>query len=277
MHGELVAIDLETTGLDPSQDAIIEVGAVRMLNGEITAEYSTFVDPGIAVPPHVTHITGIRSQDLMGAPKLDAVLPQIQEFVGKRPIIAHNISFDMGFLQGRYKILLNNQRIDTYDLASVLLPRTPRYNLHSLTAEFKIQLLNAHRALDDARATALLYWQLWHKLLTLPRSTLQEIVEAARGLDWDVATVFETAVQLASPLQQNHATSMAFSPAQTSRLPLKPADERQGIEADEITQFMGETGILSQRLPGYEYRVQQLQMAEAITESFNQSHHLLVE
>ncbi|MBC8171859.1 MAG: DEAD/DEAH box helicase family protein [Anaerolineae bacterium] len=70
---------------------------------------------------------------------------------------------------------------------------------------------------------------------------------------------------------------MAFSPAQTSRLPLKPADERQQIEAAEITQFMGETGILSQRLPGYEYRVQQLQMAEAITESFNQSHHLLVE
>lgn len=65
MRGELVALDLETTGLDPFQDAIIEVGVVRMQNGKITAEFSTFVDPGIPIPPHVTHITGIRSQDLI--------------------------------------------------------------------------------------------------------------------------------------------------------------------------------------------------------------------
>ncbi len=276
MRGELIAIDLETTGLDVANDAIIEVGAARMLNGEIIEEYETLVDPGVAVPPHITHLTGIRSQDLIGAPRIEAVLPHLQAFVGDRPVIAHNISIDMGFLQGKHKILLTNQRIDTYDLASVLLPRAARYNLNSLTTEFKIQLAHAHRALDDARATALLYWGLWHRLLELPADTIREILDAAQGLNWDASAIFEAALSLvaAHPMQR---TDSLFSPLQTTRLPLRSQDKTEPVKNTEVRALLGQEGTLAQTLPAYEFRPQQLEMAQAISSSFNEHHHLLVE
>lgn len=277
MRGELVALDLETTGLDPKQDAIIEIGAVRMLDGEITAEFSTLVDPGIPIPPHITHITGIRTQDVAGAPRIETVLPRIEEFVGTRPVIAHNTSIDMGFLQGKHRILLPNLPIDTYDLASVLLPRAPRYNLHSLTSGFEIQLENAHRALDDARATALLYWRLWHKLLLLPHATLREIVEAARHLPWESAHVFEAALQFVTPDQNVQAAVNVFAPLQNPPSSLKPVDDEQPINPAEIERLIGEAGELAQTMPGYEYRPQQLQMTHAIAESFGKHQHLMVE
>jgi ATP-dependent DNA helicase DinG len=277
MRGELVALDLETTGLDPSQDSVIEVGAVRMLDGEITAEFSTLVDPGILIPPHITHITGIRSQDVAGAPRIDAVLPRIAEFVGNRPVIAHNTSIDMGFLRGKHKILLNNLPIDTYELASVLLPRAPRYNLHSLTSDFDIQLDNAHRALDDARATALLYWRLWHKILMLPYETVREIVNAAQGLNWETTHVLEVALQTMLPNQNVQPPAMIFAPLQNPRPPLKPSENGQPVDVAEVDRILGDGGVLSRHLPYYEHRPQQVQMAEAITEAFNHHQHLLVE
>jgi DNA polymerase III epsilon subunit-like protein len=75
MRGELVAIDLETTGLDPKLDAIIEIGAVRTRDGEIVAEYSTLINPGTAIPPYVTHLTGIRTEDVAGASGIEVILP----------------------------------------------------------------------------------------------------------------------------------------------------------------------------------------------------------
>ena len=75
MRGELVAIDLETTGLDPTQDAIIEVGAVRLKDGAVIDEYTTFVNPNCSIPDYVTHITGITAQEVVDAPAIDAILP----------------------------------------------------------------------------------------------------------------------------------------------------------------------------------------------------------
>ncbi len=75
MRGELVAVDLETTGLDPAQDEIIEIGAVRMREGVIIDEFQTLIDPGRSVPSLVTSLTGIRTEDLIGAPKIQDVLP----------------------------------------------------------------------------------------------------------------------------------------------------------------------------------------------------------
>ncbi|MBC7871286.1 MAG: 3'-5' exonuclease, partial [Chitinophagaceae bacterium] len=195
MRDEIVAIDLETTGLDPTKDDIIEIGAVRMKDGKVIDEFSTFVNPGSPIPPNVSHITGIFPADVVGAPDIKALLPKLNDFVGDSPMVAHNLSLDMGFLQQRYGILRGNTRIDTYDLASVMVPNAPRYNLHSLSQEAGITLENAHRALEDARAAGLLYWWLWQKVLTLPHGTLQEIISASRDLDWDASAVFTAALR----------------------------------------------------------------------------------
>ena len=116
MRGEIISLDLEATGLDPMTEAIIEVGAVRMKDGEIIAEYSTMVDPDRPIPATITHITNIRQEDVAGAPKISQVLPEIEAFVGDAPVVAHNINLDMGFLQDRHKILRKNARVDTLDL-----------------------------------------------------------------------------------------------------------------------------------------------------------------
>ena len=101
MRGELVAIDLETTGLDHTQDEIIEIGAVRFKDGVIVDEFSTLIDPGRSLPTLITSLTGLRDDDLVGTPKIQDVLPQLLAFVGHSPWMAHNVSFDASFLNSR--------------------------------------------------------------------------------------------------------------------------------------------------------------------------------
>ncbi|MGB1287614.1 MAG: PolC-type DNA polymerase III, partial [Aggregatilineales bacterium] len=160
MRGDLVALDLETTGLSIEEDSIIEIGAVQFRDGKVIAEYETLIDPGFVIPAETTRITGIYQKDLANQPALAEVLPDIIQFAGNAPIIAHNVMFDIRFMQ-RFGALDDNLPLDTYELAALLMPSAKQYNLGGLTASLNIELENAHRALDDARATALLYWHLW--------------------------------------------------------------------------------------------------------------------
>ncbi|MCU0513952.1 MAG: exonuclease domain-containing protein [Anaerolineae bacterium] len=277
MRGDLIALDLETTGLDVQQDSIIEIGAVRLRDGQVIAEYTSLVDPGFAIPAETTRITGIDQEDLRGAPTLKIVLPQISEFIGSSPVIAHSAALDVGFMQ-RFGVLKGNPVIDTLELASVLLPRVPRYNLSALTKFFQIELENAHRALEDARATALLYWQLWHKALALPFAVLDEIVTLARPFDWEARLVFEQALAqreteraTAAPLSLD-----VFAPYQDEPA-APPAEHTTRLDVDAVTGLLDAGGALSRILPGYEHRPQQLVVTRAVTEAFNESRHLLVE
>jgi DNA polymerase-3 subunit epsilon/ATP-dependent DNA helicase DinG len=273
MRGELVALDLETTGLNHLEDSIIEIGAVRMIDGQIVDEFSTFVDPGIAIPPPITHLTGIRSADVEGAPRIDAALPRLVAFVGDAPVIAHNISLDMAFLQQRHGVLLRARKLDTYELASILVPRAPRYSLNSLTSEMGISLEHAHRALDDARATALLYWKLWQRMSTLPRAVLQELVDLGRGLEWEAGQVFRAALVEAENLP------VGIPPAFSRAPEVREASQLDGQRAavDSVTPVLGSGGLLEVSMPDYEHRPQQLTMAQAIETAFDDGHHLMVE
>lgn len=275
MRGVMVAIDLESTGLDHTQDKIIEVGAVKIKDGKIIDEFSTLVDPGIPIPSHISHITGIRTEDVAGAPKIDQVLSQIVAFVGDSPLIAHNISLDMGFLQQRYKILLNSQRIDTYEIATILLPQAERYNLHSLTETLNIELDNAHRALDDARATALLYWELWKKLCEFPYDLLQEIVTLAKGLNWDLTQLFELALKTTT--NHSKSTPTIKSPWKTDAAPLQPQNEATELSLNLVEEYLGEDGVLARDLTSFEYRQQQIEVGQAVLNALNQHEHVMIE
>jgi len=280
MRGELVAIDLETTGLDPSRDSIIEVAAVRFREGKIIDTFSQLIDPGVSIPATITHLTGIRAEDVDGKPNIRAVLPEIRDFVGGAPIMAHNISFDAAFL-AKQGILESNLRIDTYDLASVLIPRAPRYNLNSLASQIGIELENAHRALDDARATALLYWELWNRALTLPYATLNEIVTAARGLKWDAAPVFEAAMREIEDKQgiklPDLKMSDIFTPLRQEEKPLRPNENIEAMNINRVVELIDAEGALSQAIPNYEHRPQQIEMTRAVSEAFNGSQDVMIE
>jgi len=275
MRGELVAIDLETTGLDYKTDSIIEVGAVRFAEGRVIAEFSTFVNPGVPIPEHITRLTGIRSYDVTSAPKIDAVLPRIEEFVKGAPIVAHNISMDMSFLQGRYRILKNALRLDTYELAAILMPTAPRYGLASLAAMFNIPQGQAHRALDDSRMTAHLYWELWQNALARPRGLLEEIIDLSQDLAWE-AREFLTAALRENTNTAKVNLSRAFSTAR-ALTPLHPVDNPQPVDAQAVREFFAADGLLAQQMDGYESRPQQMLMAQAVADAFTGHKQLMVE
>jgi DNA polymerase-3 subunit epsilon/ATP-dependent DNA helicase DinG len=279
MRGEFVAVDLETTGFDPATEKIIEIGAVRMVDGVIVDEFATLINPERPIPPFITSLTGIRDDDVYNAPGIQTVLPRLKAFVGAAPWMAHNISFDASFLN-RLGILQNNPRIDTFELASVMLPRAPRYTLTALTSGFDIDIESAHRALYDARATARLYWQLWGQLMTTPFGTVREIYELGADFNWDAKFVFRAALE-ARVNEPGALPASVFDIFQampeTERKPKRSTDVPTPIDAAQIETILGDGGTLMRALPTFETRTPQLRMAHAVANAFNESQHVMVE
>ena len=117
MYDTYVSIDLETTGLNPKRDRIIEIGAIRVEQGQIVEEFSTFVDPGRKLEERITELTGIRDEDLADAPQLDEVFPKLLEFMGELPLLGHRILFDYSFLK---KAAVHLKARKTKDCTSML-------------------------------------------------------------------------------------------------------------------------------------------------------------
>ena len=163
----IVAIDIETTGLSEERDAIIEIGAVRFKGRRVEDEWSTLINPGRHIPEFISALTGISDVEVRNAPRFRDVAADLDSFVGDAPIIGHNVRFDMGFLQSA-GLFPYNQIIDTYELASVLMPTASRYNLGALGKQLGILLPATHRALDDARVTMAAFNRLLEMARELP-------------------------------------------------------------------------------------------------------------
>ncbi|MCL2796606.1 MAG: exonuclease domain-containing protein [Firmicutes bacterium] len=162
----LVVFDLETTGLSAQNDCIIEIGAVKIVNGRITETFSSLIDPETPIPEAASKINGIKDADVEGKPKIEQVLPDFYKFVDGAELVAHNIPFDLGFIADKGKslgIFFDHPKHDTVTLARKTFPGLPHYNLGFLTEQLKIELTNAHRALDDALATARLFLRIFEK------------------------------------------------------------------------------------------------------------------
>ncbi len=282
MHGDLLAFDLETTGLSSTNDEIIEIGIARFRAGQIVEQYQTFVNPGRAIPPDITHLTGIDTDDVAEAPAIDALLPELRNFFGAAPVIAHNIGFDLAFMQ-KHGLLANNPAIDTLELASILLPSAPRYSLSSLTAQLNIQHEQQHRAYDDAAATGHLYWQLWQKLCDLPASLLVEIIQASQSQNWALRPVWQAALKESlqadrqPPLSQQSVGKALASQASFAE-PLDMTQARHSkIAPAAIDEIFDDGGPLAAALGAYEKRGQQIAMAQEVTQALNDGEQLLIE
>ncbi|MEF9998081.1 MAG: PolC-type DNA polymerase III [Lachnospiraceae bacterium] len=152
-----VVFDLETTGLSAIQDKIIEIGAVKVKDGEIIDTYSTFVNPERPIPFRITQLTGIEDSMVLAAPTITTILPQFLEFAKDAVLVAHNANFDVGFIEQncRYQNMIPDFiSVDTVALARVLLPTLSKYKLNIVAKALHISLENHHRAVDDATATA---------------------------------------------------------------------------------------------------------------------------
>lgn len=154
------ALDLETTGLDPKRDKIIEIGALRVEDGIVTDEFSTFINPRRELDPYIVELTGITGEMLEEAPGIETVIGRITEFCGELPLLGHHIIFDYSFLKRaavNHGIAFEQQGIDTLLICRRFMPQEEKKNLAAAARYFGIGEQTSHRALADARTAHLLY------------------------------------------------------------------------------------------------------------------------
>ncbi len=279
-----IALDLETTGLSVDHDAIIEIGAVKFTGEETLDTFSTFVNPGRPIPPEITQLTGIRDADVVGAPSVYDVLPRLDRFAGQLPVIGHNVAFDLGFIQ-RHSHLLENEGLDTFELASVLLPHAERYSLTALSRLLRIKLEHAHRALHDAQATRDLFNALLYQAADLPPRLLKEIVGLGQQARWPAASFFRDALEEAAhrPPDRPAKARPDVAPAgplfatATRVRPLQPTAKRTPVDVDLLAALLEQGGGFEERFPHFEHRPQQVAMLRGVAQALNQSHHLMIE
>ena len=163
LDDSFVVFDIETTGFSQSNDRIIEIGAVKVVHGEIVDKYSSFVNPEVPIPYKIEQLTGISDSMVMDAPTIEVVLPEFLAFCQGSSLVAHNASFDVGFIQKNAERLgteIDFTVIDTVGLSRILLPELSRYRLNTVAKALGITLENHHRAVDDAGATAEIFVKL---------------------------------------------------------------------------------------------------------------------
>ena len=159
-----LAIDLEMTGLNVKKDRILEIGALRMENGEPAGEFSALINPHCAIPETITRLTGITQEMADSGEELSEVLPRFLEFSGDLPLLGHNINFDYSFLKQAFinrKQPFERSGIDTLKLARRFLPGEQKKKLTELRTLFGIDTGAVHRAVSDAYAAALVYERLY--------------------------------------------------------------------------------------------------------------------
>jgi DNA polymerase-3 subunit alpha (Gram-positive type) len=155
---EWVVFDTETTGLNAAENTLIEIAAVKMRGREIISEWTELIDPEVPISEKITELTHITNDMVKGKRKLYEVLPDFRAFVGDAVLVAHNAEFDLGFLKACAKRIgmepFDNIVLDTLPLARKLYPHEKNYRLGTLAKKFEVELINAHRALDDTVALA---------------------------------------------------------------------------------------------------------------------------
>ena len=278
-----VALDLETTGLSSDDDEIIEVGAVRFRGAEVLDTFQSFVNPGRRLDPFVTRLTGITEADLRDAPSFSSVAVALATFVGRSPLVGHNISFDLGFLE-RHGFRITNPKCDTWDLAYFLLPRQRSYALENLAEWAGDGDQRFHRAIDDATATQQVFVKLMEGLAELDVSSLAEIERLAQRSSWVVSDVLRLqgpSIAVGAPPASETSISGIDKNALSKRLKhgraLRANERRRALDPDLVASLLRSGSPLADAIDGFEERAEQAAMARAVALAINGNHRLMVE
>ena len=298
-----VALDIETTGLDYLKEDIIEFGAVRFVHGKPVDRIQFFIRPGKAVPEYITRITGITNEDVNAAPPFAEVVQTIREFIGDDPIVAHNVHFDLPFLEyhmrratgnlvewdtrvKRYHFL-PNPKFDTVLLAKMYLHFLPSFRLAALAEYFQIFMDDAHRALSDAETAGYIFLKLVEISLRTRFADVQKILQILEPTDEPIKLFFENLAlciatgkyQFPRELHREDFTIQThfYNIIGEEAVPGGGSLEIKPIDEDEVAAFFEAGGELSQEFAAYEVRDQQVTMARAIARAFNEGKFLVVE
>lgn len=196
-----VVFDLETTGFSSVRNNIIEIGAVKVKDGEVIDRFSTFVNPKEPIPYRITQVTSITDDMVMDARTIEEILPEFIEFIGDSYLVAHNASFDTSFIAEncrRQNIPYDYTHVDTVELARALLPHLANYKLQTVAKDLNVSLEHHHRAVDDAECTAWIYLELQKRLASRNMTSLAEL----NGMEGDK-------VDKVKKLRSHHAIMLA--------------------------------------------------------------------
>ena len=280
----IVSLDIETTGLDPKTDAIIEIGACRFKGSRIEDEFSTLINPGRHIPEFITRLTDINDEMVRQAPRIHDVLNELTAFIGDSPILGHNIQFDLSFFH-KHQLFELNPTIDTYEMAAVLLPSASHYNLRSLAQALNIFPGPWHRGLEDAKTAQGIFQKLFAQAQELPLDLLAEIVRHGEPIEWGGGWVFEQALRLRSregiKARKAAAESLEIpgreEPEKRKGPPIQNPKEPLPLDPEEAASILEHGGPFSRFFDSYEYRPEQVEMLKAVSNALSYGQHLMVE
>ncbi len=266
IEDEVVVVDTETTGLNPSSCSLLEIAAIRMRGCETVGTFQTFVDPGRAIPAEITELTGITQADIAGAPTPREAVEALAEFAGNCNLVAHNASFDQQFIMRQANPgELPGQWIDTLSLSQIVLPRLKSHRLLDLAAAFGLST-PTHRAMDDTVALGALWRILLAGIQAMTPGLAARIAELSPQTDWPLRPYFVQAA-LEHPGVDFSLRRNRTERTQGTSLPPRPdADDIPLSFCDEnrIDEAFSPTGALGSMYPDYEERQEQLGMAHEV-------------
>ncbi|HJV46401.1 MAG TPA: ATP-dependent DNA helicase DinG [Bacillota bacterium] len=283
---KFLVVDFETTGNRAKEgDQIIQIGAVRIENKQITHQFSSLVNPGIKIPPFIQQLTGITDELVDDAPYIEELLPQLLPLLEDVVFVGHNVFFDLGFLQQALSdcgyLPFAGQVIDTVELSRLLLPEQSGYRLSDLSFEFEIEHENPHQADSDALATAQIFLALLDKLDHLPLPVIQRLSALTSGFSTDVSELIRflersrfAKATLYEEDQWDYYRGFVLQDRKNQLQCSEPSKQSWSTYEEFITSL---DLLLPQLMPDFELRVAQREMMVEIHRAFEDSSHLLIE
>ena len=274
----LVSLDLETTGLSPGKDKIIEIGAVKTdSNGNQIEEFNSLVNPGILISDFIENLTGISNDDVLNSLKFVEIVDEFQSFLDDSIIIGHNIEFDLRFLSEE-GLKLNNKFVDTWRFSQIMLPDLLDLSLGSICNYLDINQQNAHRALSDSKFTLEVFLLLSEKYKNLDNKLQTAICNIISGKDNELFFLFNSVLNETDPNLKNN---IFFSPMEI--IPKHNIKEKTKGNyfnyGDDVLQkiFSSNSEILNKVLSNFSYREQQLDMSKVISDCIKNQHSAALE
>lgn len=282
LEDEVVVVDTETTGLDPSRDQLIEIAACIMRGPEIVERFQTFVDPGFHIPDEISELTGITDADVASKPDPSLAVELFAEWADDRNLIAHNAAFDRSVIM-RQAVpgAIAGKWMDSLAMARIVLPRMRSHRLKDLACAFGLPQ-STHRATDDVEATARLWRVLVAGAYTLPDGLADLIAGLSPMTDWSLRHIFSQAA-LALPgttkwtLRRSRAQHVMDS---NMRAILDPEEERPAPKFptdEQVKHEFSQNGAAGRMYENYEPRQEQLDMALEVTSALRSNTHRALE
>ncbi|WP_428908908.1 ATP-dependent DNA helicase DinG [Niallia sp. Krafla_26] len=282
MCNRYVVVDLETTGNSVKKgDRIIQFAAVVVENGSIIDCFSTIINPEQPIPIFIEELTGINDEMVKDAPVFSEVAPRIVELLQGAYFVAHNVLFDISFLQDELIMAgydgFYGSVLDTVEMARILLPTSDSFKLSDLALQEGLQHERPHQADSDAYVTAELLIILFNHLRCLPLATLKQLYPLSHGLKSDLNEIIEELIIK----KESSIEKMPYDLEKYNGLYIRKIEQEDVKEESLEIQYPFDEEIkeqlLSKLFPSYEKRSGQFQMMDLIFQSFQDEQHALIE